>query len=75
MNYIKKHYAKIYLNEIFEYQDRLQSCKTFDELYNLCDEVLWELECRVPPSQKLLKELDKIHNEVDDGNYMRFKDL
>lgn len=75
MTYDEEYYAKIYLNEIFEYQDRLQSCKTFDELYNLCDEVLWELECRVPPSPELIKELDEIHKEIEEGNYTRFEDL
>lgn len=74
MVYEEEYYAKIYLNEIFKYQDRLEDCKCFDELYNLCDEVLWELECRVPPSPELLEELNKIHKEVEEGNYERFVD-
>lgn len=71
----EKYYAKIYLEEIFKYQDRLKSCENFDELYNLCDEILWELECRVPCSPELLKELDEIHKEIEEGNYERFVSL
>lgn len=66
--------AEIYMDEIFEYQDRLKECKCFDELYNLCDEILWELECRVPLPQELLDELDTIHEEVENGDYHRFVD-
>lgn len=75
LSYINDYYAKIYLNEIFNFQDRLQNCECFDELYNLCDELLWELECRVPASPELIKELDEIHNEIEKGNYVRFDEL
>ena len=67
--------AKIYRDEIFEYQDLLSECKCFDEVYNLCDEILWELECRLTPESEFMQELEKIHKEVENGNYERFSDL
>ena len=51
--------AKIYRDEIFEYQDRLDECKCFDEVYNLCDEILWELEGRLTVEPELLEELER----------------
>ena len=37
----------------------------FDEIYNLCDEILWELEGRLTVEPELLSELEKIHEEVE----------
>lgn len=62
-------FAKISIDEIFKYQELLTECKSFDELYNLCDELLWELECRVPISNELKSELDELHLRVSDGDY------
>lgn len=70
--YVKNIPAEIYRDEIFEYQDRLDNCKCFDELYNLCDEILWELEGRLTVEQELLLKLEEIHEEVDNGDYHRF---
>ena len=71
--YLKDVPSKIYPDEIFEYQDRLNDCKCFDEVYNLCDEILWELEGRLSIEPELLKKLDEIHKEVENGNYHRFE--
>ena len=43
-------------------------------MYNLCDEILWELECRLNAHPVLLEELKKIHEEVDNGDYHRFEE-
>lgn len=67
--------AKISIDEIFKYQDLLTECKNFDELYNLCDELLWELECRVPISNELKSELDELHLRVDELDYSDFVEL
>lgn len=67
--------AIIYRDEIFSYQDRLNSCKCFDELYNLCDEILWELEGRLIVKQEIVDELEKIHDEVENNDYHRFVEL
>ena len=73
--YCKSIPAKIYRDEIFNYQDALSECNCFDEVYNLCDEILWELECRLSIKQGLLEELEVIHNEVENGDYHRFVEL
>ena len=72
--YLKNVPAKIYRDEIFDYQDQLDKCRTFDEIYNLCDEILWELEGRLTVEPELLSELEKIHEEVENGDYHRFEE-
>ena len=73
--YCKDIPAKIYCDEIFKYQNFLVECKCFDEVYNLCDEILWELECRLTIKPELQEELEIIHDEVDCGDYSRFTEL
>ena len=62
--------------EIFKWQDKLDDLDYSEEgmmnLYLLTEDILSTLESRLDLSDDFIKEMEEIHNKVDDGNTSDF---
>ena len=72
----KKQYICFSIDELFSWQDRLDKLENDkSEAWDLFDEFLNEAESHLEYSEEFIDELQKIHQEVEDGNYERFEEL
>ena len=72
----KKQYICFSIDELFSWQDKLDKLENNkSEAWDLFDEFLNEAESHLEYSEEFINELQKIHQEVEDGNYERFEEL
>lgn len=70
----KNQYVCFSIDELFSWQDRLDELENNkSQAWDLFDDFLNEAESHLEYSEEFINELEKLHQEVEDGNYVRFE--